>query len=91
MFPNNGSGYIAGTKDFSRPAGKLSPYKRRGVEQLTDRELRGKLCGAHVNGCSRCECYDKCLVGMEWERRKNRAAVSADGRRDRDPVCGAGD
>lgn len=26
MFPNNGSGYIAGTKDFSRPAGKLSPY-----------------------------------------------------------------
>lgn len=87
----NGCIVIVGTKDFAQDMKPQTPYKRRGVDQLSDGELSGKLCGAHSKGCAKCECFDACQYGMEWERRKRRADFSADRRFAGGAVRGAGD
>ena len=47
----------------------ITPYRRRVVEEMTDAEIRNKLCKDVRGGCLKCPVYDTCRYGPEAERR----------------------
>lgn len=50
------------------------PYKRKTVPDLTDTELRRKLCvRGKCHGCAGCEVLDWCEYGKETIRREKNA------------------
>ena len=44
-------------------------YVKKPVEQLTDTELKHKICKDVRGGCEKCEVRGTCRYGTEWLRR----------------------
>lgn len=53
------------------PIRSISPYKKRTVEQYTDREIKNALCCADAE-CKKCEIYNACRFGQEYVRRQGK-------------------
>lgn len=63
---------IGGSFDLERPVYTAPPYRRRTVEQLSDREIEWALCETDPD-CKACEIYSVCRYGQEYVKRKGRA------------------
>lgn len=51
-----------------------APYKKKTVPDLTDTELRRKLCSlGRLGGCGNCDTLDWCEYGKETIRREKNA------------------
>ena len=62
---------------MGRPERAAAPYKRRTVEDMTDAELKRKVCKDVKGGCQECAAVRQCRYGAEYLKRKRVANETA--------------